>query len=484
MSISGALSNAMSGLRAAGRGAEIVSSNISNALTPGYGRRVLSLSSSSIGGYGGVQVNGIDRLVDAGLAADRRLADAEAANAQMRTDFLSRVETLLGTPDDPASLSARLAAFETSLITAASRPDAPERMTAAVTAARDLAGSLEAASNGIEEARTQADRNIASQVTELNTALAQVQSLNAQITAAQVQGGDTATLLDQRQLVVDRIGVLVPVREVPRDHGQVAFYTMGGAILIDGKAATVGFVPVNLVTPYMSIEGGTLSGLTINGNAVRTDSERGALRGGSLGAEFTIRDELGPAAQREIDAVARDLVERFQDPAVDPTLAPGDAGLFTDEGAAFNPTDEVGLAGRLVLNAAVDPRQGGAAWRLRDGLNAAVSGDVGNATLLQELTAALTTARTPASGSFGGGAFTAINLVSALVSEFGGQRTNAEQNLSFASARLNKLTERQLADGVDSDDEIQRLMIIEQNYAANARIIEAVDEMMQTILRL
>jgi hypothetical protein len=51
MTISGALSNALSGLRAAGRGAEVVSSNISNALTPGYARRELSLVSSSIGDF-------------------------------------------------------------------------------------------------------------------------------------------------------------------------------------------------------------------------------------------------------------------------------------------------------------------------------------------------------------------------------------------------------------------------------------------------
>ena len=63
MSITGALSNAMTGLRAAGRGAELISSNISNALTPGYARRVLSLSSSAVGDYGGVRIDGITRRI-------------------------------------------------------------------------------------------------------------------------------------------------------------------------------------------------------------------------------------------------------------------------------------------------------------------------------------------------------------------------------------------------------------------------------------
>lgn len=484
MTISGALSNAMSGLRAAGRGAELVSSNISNALTPGYGRRELSLSSSSIGTYGGVQVNGINRIVDAGLASDRRLADAEHGYASLSADFFARIETLLGTPDNPASLSAQLSGFESSLITAASRPDAPERLSSAVADARGLVNRISEASAGVQDARSKADQTIANQVKELNGALLQVQALNSQITAAQVQNGNVPALLDQRQQVVDQIGILVPVREVPRDNGQIALYTTGGAVLIDGTAATVGFDAVNLVTPYMSQSAGSLSGLTLNGQAIRTDSENGALRGGAIGAQFAIRDEQGVEVQTQLDAIARDLVERFQDPSVDSTLSPGDPGLFTDNGSAFDPLDEVGLSERLALNAAVDPDQGGQAWRLRDGMNATTTGNVGDASLLQSLTSALNNARTPASDSFGGGAFSAINLVSTFMSAVGADRTQAEQTLSYASARLSELTERQLADGVDSDDEIARLMVIEQAYAANARVIEAVDEMMQTMLRL
>ena len=39
-----------------------------------------------------------------------------------------------------------------------------------------------------------------------------------------------------------------------------------------------------------------------------------------------------------------------------------------------------------------------------------------------------------------------------------------------------------MRDGVDTDDEVQRLLQIEQAYAANARVIQTVDDMIQTIL--
>ena len=77
MSISGALSNALSGLTVNARMAETVSNNLSNSLTDGYGVRSLELSAGQTGGAGGgVRVISVNRFVDAGILADRRLADA------------------------------------------------------------------------------------------------------------------------------------------------------------------------------------------------------------------------------------------------------------------------------------------------------------------------------------------------------------------------------------------------------------------------
>lgn len=481
MSISSALSNAMTGLRAAGRSSEVVSANIANALTPGYGVRDLSLSSSQIGG---VSIDGVVRNVDPALLSSLRLADAEFGNTTDKARFLNEFEGILGTPDEPNSLSARMAEFENSLITAASRPDAPERLQIVADSARDIATLLNDASDQVQRVRSDADRNIQIQVDRLTNALSNVKELNEQITRTLTTGGNASSLFDNRQALVDEISKIVPVRQVPRDNGEIALYSIGGAILLDGSVAEIEFSAVNQVTPFMTVGAGTLSGLTINGFDIRTDDERGALRGGTLSAQFEIRDELGTKAQSQLDGYARDLIERFQDPAVDATLAAGDAGLFTDGGIFFDPVNEVGVSARLSLNAAVDDRQGGEPWRIRDGINAVAPGDVGDSRLIQSLSAALQNTRVPASGGFGASAFSAANLVATMTSQIGADRFLADQKLSFASSQFNELTQQMLDEGVDSDRELQRLLVIEQTYAANVRVIEAADEMMQTILRL
>ena len=61
MSLSGALSNALSGLTANARAAGLVSTNIANATTEGYGRRDVVLTPGPVGTSGGVRLLGVAR---------------------------------------------------------------------------------------------------------------------------------------------------------------------------------------------------------------------------------------------------------------------------------------------------------------------------------------------------------------------------------------------------------------------------------------
>lgn len=484
MSISGALSNALSGLTASARSAEVVSNNVSNALTEGYARRELGLSTRSLGGAGaGVKIDGVSRIVNQTILADRRLADAAAGNADLRQQFHAELEKSIGTADQPGSLTARMDDLESALIAAAGRPDSEARLQEVLASATALAGTINTVSDDVQAMRMAADQEIAAQVDALNDALVRIDELNATILAQRSSGGDATALMDQRQLLVDRVSAIVPVREVPRDNDQISLYTTGGAVLLEGNPVTVGFTAVGVITPDMTQASGALSGLTLNGRPMRT-TEDGVLGGGTLSALFAVRDELAVSAQSQLDAVARDLIGRFAAPGVDPTLAISAAGLFTDGGAAFDPLNEEGLAARLSVNALADPAQGGALWRLRDGLGAAAPGDVGAAAILQALAGAMAAPQVPASGSFLGAARSASGLAADLLSQVSGARQIADDASAFAGARQSTLAIALASDGVDTDAELQSLLMIEQSYAANARVISALDDMIQQIIGL
>ncbi|MFC7702577.1 flagellar hook-associated protein FlgK [Plastorhodobacter daqingensis] len=476
MSITTSLSNAMSGLNAASRAAEVVSSNIANAMTEGYARRELMLSSRDASG---VQIDGIQRILNQAILTDRRVAVAASGEASVTLAFLRKTEAQIGTPDDASSLSARIAALEATLLEASARPESDARLANVLSAAKDVAQHFHAISTDVQIARGDADRSIATDVKTLNESLVMIADLNRQIATTGLGGRDVSALLDQRQQLVDKISSIVPVKEVARDNGQIALITSGGALLLDGRPAQIEFAAAGLITADMTLASGALSGVTINGfPAARS------LEGGSLSAHFAVRDDLAVDVQVQLDALARNLLERLSDPSVDPSLGAGAPGLFTDQGGPFDPADEVGLAARLRLNGAVDPAQGGALWRLRDGIGAAAPGDVGNGTILGALGAALAATGPAASGGFGSTAKSFSGLAAEMLSLIAAERQTSETRSSFAAARVGTLRLAELQGGVDTDEELQRLLLIEQAYAANARVIQAADEMMQALLRL
>ncbi|WP_334195222.1 flagellar hook-associated protein FlgK [Pararhodobacter sp.] len=485
MSVTSALAGALSGLSAASRQAEILSSNVANATTPGYARRQVSLSSASLAGQGqGVQVLGITRDVDKQLLAERRLAQASDADRDVRAEFLKRLEQALGTPDSEGSLSARLAAFDQALVEAAGRPESQAGLNSIATTAKSLVDGLAAASDDIQAARATADRRIGEEVDKLNSTLARLQELNVNLRSFTGAGRDISALLDERQQLVDQISAIIPIREVPRDLNQIALFTTGGAPLLEGSAAVIGFSTTHTITAEMTQALGGLSGITINGRPYDTSGSASPILGGSLGALFALRDDLAVSAQGKLDAVARDLVERFAASGLDPSQPSGAPGLFTDAGVAFDPLNETGLASRLALNAAADPAQGGALFRLRDGLGTASEGATGDGTLLNALHAALTGVRALSSTGFAAGTRSFATLTGDILSDVSSSRLSAQSERSFASSKLTALTDLEAQNGIDTDQEMQQLLVIEKNYAANAKVIQAVADMIDTLLRL
>lgn len=485
MSLTGSLSSALSGLSAASRAAEVVSSNVANAMTEGYGRREVNLAARVTGTTGqGVNVTGISRVNNALVLGDRRIAQAGNGADSAVTSFMQQLETALGTPDTATSLTARVADFDTALRDAASRPDSDARLAAVLQSASALTQQISNTSTSIQAARVSADGQIGAQVNQLNTALARVAQINGDITKGLGRNQDVSALIDQRQQAIDSIAAIIPMHEVQRDNGTVALYSTGGAILLDGKPGEFGFTAVHTIVPQMSVASGGLSGLTLNGRAVATSGDNSPIKGGTLAAAFLVRDTLAPESQANLDAVARDLVGRFADPAVDPSIALGGAGMFTDAGLPFNATNEVGLAQRLSVNAAVDPAVGGALWRLRDGVGAAAPGPVGNAFLLKGLSSALTASQAPVSGGFSAASRSFATLSADMTTYAARGRVNAENEASYSAARLQTLKTAELEGGIDTDQEMQSLLIIEQAYSANAKVISVVNSLLQTILEI
>jgi flagellar hook-associated protein 1 FlgK len=463
----------MSGLTATARGTETVAANLANAATPGYARRELAVSAQTAGGNaGGVRVDGVTRAVNASVLSESRLAEAARAEASTRLAFATQIEERIGIAGNPGSLGAALTDFQTALSSAASRPDDEIRLTAA---------RFNVASGQVQAARGAADQAIATDVATLNTSLAEVANLNRRIAVMEADGSDPSALIDQRQGIIGEIAKIVPVQEVTRAAGAVALFTAEGAVLLDGTTPTaLSFDAAGQVTAGLTVGTG-LALLTQNG-AELTASQMRLYAGGSLAANFAIRDELAPAIQASLDDLAYDLHERLANPAVDSTLNATSAGLFTDSGARASLADKTGLAGRISVNAVVVGSEGGAVWRLRSGLQAGAEGAVGDASLLIAVSDALEQATSALTGTGFSGKASLADRLGRVESQVSTARVNAQSDAAIRNGQADTIWSRLAADGVDSDAEMQRLLQYEQAYAANARVIQAIQTMMDQIL--
>lgn len=482
MSLSGALSNAMSGLAVNARGTSVISANIANALNENYGRRTVNLSTDPNQSSGGVQVASITRFADPILSYQKRAAAAEQGKTSVEAQAANSIEQLWGSVDTLGSVADRLTQFETALLSAASDPSSEQRLKLLSQAAEGFASSIRTAGSGLQTLRTQADAGIASSVEQMNVGLQRLEVLNTKIVSASYLGQDTLNLQDQRDTELNRLSEFVPLHVVERDSGAIAVFSSQGRTLLDGTAVELSFVAQSPVLAHMTQANTLLSGLRIDGTVVDASSA-GMLSGGTLAAQFDVRDTIAPAAQSQIDAIAQDVIERFGPGGPDGTLGPTDLGVFTDNGSAFDPVNQTGIAERIRVNSALNSSST-ELWRWRDGILAGAPGVEGDNTLLMSLQSQITNGSIPSSPVLGSSSKSLLDHVQSYSTSIAAERVRRDENLAFATDQYSNISELVASNGVNTDQELQQLIELEKSYAANARVVRVVDDMLSELLRI
>lgn len=481
MSLNAAFFAASSGLQVTARGTQVVADNIANASTEGFVARKLTQSASVLGGKSsGVQITGIDRHIPQTLLDDVRRARADTMRAEQLSNFWRNLEQNFGKAGVPQALATELVSLESALIQASTTPESSAALIRVAQAAHDVTTAFHHVADHLQTERDRADRSVGLEVQNLNAALGAISRLNSDIVRVVVTQGDVSGLVEQRQALIDQVALTLPVKEIPREFGRSTLIAADGTVLVDREAVQFGVVVQfdDLQTTVQTHERG--NNVTLNGKLLDAGSD--LLAGGRLAALLEIRDIHAPAQQRQLDQLAADLIQRFSGPNVDATLNFGQPGLFRDGG---NPADlhaSQGLSARLALSDMINPGNPQGLWRLRDGLGATSPGPVGSDATLSSLLAQLRKAR-PLEGSLAPNQNSFAHIAD-LGAEISTRRLQSETVQARTSARSEGLVAQVLAFGVDSDSEMQRLLLLEKHYAANAKVIAAVDSMLRTLLEI
>lgn len=313
MSLDIARSIAFSGLSATSVQISVTSSNISNADTTGYTRKAANQSSSVTNGVGtGVTVTGITSTVDKLLLKSLISATSDLGAADTTNTYLTSLEKLYGSTsstDDSStgtSLANSIASLESALSSLASTPSSASLQSNVVSALDDVASQLRETSSGIQKLRSDADKEIASSIGDVNTDLQQIADLNAQIKQTAAAGQSTADLEDQRNTALQDLASKMNISYFTASNGDLQIYTTSGQTLVDSSAHTISYTAAANVTASTTYTAGSsssgFSAITVNGVDITSQ-----ISGGDIGSLITLRDKTLPAAQLQLDQLAQQL---------------------------------------------------------------------------------------------------------------------------------------------------------------------------------
>ena len=469
MSLSGALNSATAGLHTTQGQSRIAADNVSNAMTPGYVRREAVLVTAS-GGQGGAVISEVRREVDATLQRMSRLENSRMTQYQSIQEGLTTYTAYLGQPGDGTSPADRFNDFQNSLTTLVNMPSSNGAQTSVALAAEDLVRSVKVAATTLSTTLNDVNMEIRYEVADLNTALYQLRDLNASGSGFTPGSLEAAQFDEKVDTILDQISGIVDTRIHRSSNGSISLYTVSGAALLEGRVVQdVTFNPSD----------GTL----MAGNQDITpfkDGVRG-IQHGSLAGLSELKRETIPQFSQQLDEYARGLIQTFEE--ADASLATGEAGLFTDNGIAFDPANITGLASRLQINSKISSTGEAEVWRIRDGLGAPSPGAGSETVQINAFLAGLDTAMNAATGTGIPAEVTLRDFSAEMITSQAATRARAENDFNAAaSAAEVVMSARRNSEGVNIDDEMQQLLLIEQSYAANSRVLTAVSEMIDTLI--
>lgn len=485
MSLSTALNIAQSALLATSRQTSIVSRNVTNASNPDYNRRLAMLQSDAPG----VHMVSIQRAADMSLfRANLGAVSSYEGQASLRTAIETMTQAVNGI-DSASSPATSIGDLYEALQFYAANPSNASIAERAIDAARQVVRSLNNGAAAVNAARSQADRNIAESVADLNGLLAEFKTANDAVVSATVGGRDTSDALDKRDALLKRISEHVPISTITRDNNDMVITTTSGTTLFE------------TIPREVSFQAKLVYGATTVGNQVMVDgvplpvgTGGDTNSAGRIAGYLQMRDQIAPTFQAQLDEIARGLVTAFAETDQSGGALPARAGLFTWSGGPALPaagTVSPGLAGTISINAAMDSTVGGNAFVLRDGgaNGAAYVANTSNAAsfsaLLIGYQAKLDEPMT-FDGAAGAGVSASVMTYSTnSISWLEGIRKSADQAELAKSALVARTSEAlSNATGVNVDQEMALLLELEHSYGASARLLKTVDEMLNTLLAM
>ena len=448
MGITVALHTAVSGLFANQQAIAATSENIANVNSPDFARREVSFVTDAIPNqFAGVSAEIVRSGSNRFLATSIFTSSADAAEASLTADVLSRIEASLGAPGENLSFADEFNAAFASFAELSASPSSTVARQSALAALGDALGAVNRTLDAIDSESAASVARAETQAVRANTLLEDIFNLN-QIVADSPGAGDE---LDRR---LRELSSLIDISVTRSDDDRVSVATSNGTLLADSASLRAIGVSAGATTTLTLASVDPATGVT-----TQLSADAGALfTGGEIGGLLSLVNTTLPNLRDRLASATRTISAEIN------TAQSANASVG-QTGAAVDPLI-VETNGSFAVNAtlqanpdllAIAQPAAGSAGGANDGSGAG------------------------AIGSLGSGA--AMGDIASVVSEIGAAARTASDNAVSAQIFSDQIETRRLSEnGVNLDEELSNLIVFQRAYNANARVIAAVDELYQSLL--
>lgn len=450
---------ALSGLNANRVALDVTAQNVSNINTPGYSRQQALMSSvggakfDNLSAGAGVEVTSIRRVTDEYLVKQTWSTNSLASYSSRYSNNFSQLENTLGA--DGFSLSAGLDMLFSALNDATVKPESVPYRQQIINEAEALSRRFNTLTETLYNQHKEMSDQRGAAVSHANSLMTNIANVNKQIVEAQGVGGNSSTLMDERDHLIGELSKVVEIKTTAQPDGslQVTLAT-GQPLVMGGDAGQLSAVP-DPSDPYladMRVEFGTQS-FAVTGST-----------GGQIGALNDYQVQVLQPYRDAIDDMAKSLADEFN-----AALATG-VDLNGNSGGALFSYDPANPAASLTTTNLTP-----------DEIALSADGTPGNADVLDQL---ISISNKPVSIA-GFGSLSLHDAFTAMVGETAIKARQAEAD-HHAKVAINQqaLAARDNVSAVNSDEEAANLMTFANAHNANMKVISTANQLFDSVLKL
>ncbi|MGH8979972.1 MAG: flagellar hook-associated protein FlgK [Acidimicrobiales bacterium] len=454
---------------------DALAENIANAQTPGYVSESANLSPLP-GGAGdgvgaGVEVTSITQATNALLSANNWQAQGALSNLSALQETLTAMENVFPLPTQSASstsatasssISGLLSNFWSAWDAVGQSPSSNAPRAEVVDDAKGLVTALHEAATELSQITQNAVAELTDQVTQVNSLLTQVATLNKSITTVG-SGAAADSLGDQLRAVLDTLSQLAGV-DVHMQSNGTARVSIGGTSVVQGTtASTLELVDTGSGSYSVKIAG-TSGGATVS------------VSSGSMAGLLSAVNTYLPSVRNNLNTVAKALATK-----VNTTLQ----AAYRSTGAPATATTTVAATTKY--------------WQM---FSEATGAGTVSASGIEVNTTMIADPSLIAVSATSGGAAANNGVIAQRIAELGTTKNGPDakyqtliENIGASTLSVNDQLQAQTSvatqasqalqsvSGVNVTDELTALLSFQQNYEASAKVLDTVDSTVQALLQ-